>query len=83
MHGTEGPLLTWIKTTAAVSFRYYFMEWNPVGTAPFDLDLELAVIDYDGPHSLVFPCRRILGTWALGTWVNAETKQRVEVYPTH
>jgi len=59
------------------------MEWNPIGTAPFDLDLELAVIDYDGPHSLVFPCRRILGTWVLGTWVNAETKQRVEVYPTH
>src|SRR5262249_36522194 len=34
------------------------MEWQPVATAPFDRDLELAVIDYDGPHALVFPCRR-------------------------
>jgi hypothetical protein len=31
------------------------MEWQPITTAPFDRDLELAVIDYEGPHSLVFP----------------------------
>jgi hypothetical protein len=54
------------------------MKWNPIGDAPFDRDLELAVIDYDGTHTLVFPCRRVLGGW-----INAETKQRIEVRPSH
>ena len=51
---------------------------NPISTAPFDRDLELAVLDRDGVHALVFPCRRILGSW-----INAETKQRIDVWPTH
>jgi hypothetical protein len=51
--------------------------WHRVATAPFNLDLELAVIDAGGPHSLVFPCRRILCGW-----VDAET-QHVEVRPAH
>ncbi len=54
------------------------MEWQPIATAPFDRDLELAVINYDGTHALAFPCRRILGSW-----INAETKKKIEVYPTH
>jgi hypothetical protein len=54
------------------------MEWEPVATAPFDRDLELAVIDYDGKHALVFPCRRILGGW-----MDAVTKQRIDVNPSH
>jgi hypothetical protein len=54
------------------------MDWQPISTAPFEGVLELAVIDYDGPHALVFPCRRILRGW-----VNAETKERVDVRPTH
>jgi hypothetical protein len=54
------------------------MDWQPVSTAPFDRDLELGVLDRNGPHALVFPCRRILGGW-----VNAETKRRVELDPTH
>jgi hypothetical protein len=53
-------------------------EWTPIPGAPFDRDLELAVIDYDGPHALVFPCRRILNGW-----INAQTKARFEVRPTH
>ena len=53
-------------------------EWQPVATAPFDRELELAVINKDGEHALIFACRRILGGW-----VNAATRQRVEVYPTH
>jgi len=52
--------------------------WQPIATAPFDNDIELAVIDLDGAHALVFPCRRILGGW-----MNAETKERLEVHPTH
>lgn len=37
------------------------MEWQTIATAPFDRELELAVIGYDGVHALAFPCRRILG----------------------
>ncbi len=54
------------------------MHWFKVETAPFDRDLELAVIDFDGPHQLVFPCRRILGGW-----VKSTTKELVKVEPTH
>jgi len=52
--------------------------WQPISSAPFDCDLELAVIDGSGPHALVFACRRILGGW-----MNAETKERLDVRPTH
>jgi hypothetical protein len=52
--------------------------WRPISTAPFNEDLELAVIDSGGVHALVFPCRRILGGWVKG-----ETNSRLEVYPTH
>ncbi|HYA06335.1 MAG TPA: hypothetical protein VEF90_10630 [Xanthobacteraceae bacterium] len=52
--------------------------WRPISTAPFDRDLELAVIDSSGPHALVFPCRRLLGGW-----INAVSKIRIEVQPTH
>ncbi len=52
--------------------------WEHVSTAPFDRDLELAVIDNDGPHALVFPCRRIPGGW-----VKVETRERLDVRPTH
>jgi hypothetical protein len=52
--------------------------WQNVSTAPFDRDLELAVIDGDGPHVLVFPCRRILSGW-----MKVETKERLDVHPTH
>jgi hypothetical protein len=52
--------------------------WQPISTAPFDGDLELAVIESDGPHALPFPCRRILCGW-----IDADTKQRIDVRPTH
>lgn len=56
----------------------YTMMWQQISTAPFDRDLELAVIDADGPHPLVFPCRRILNGW-----MNAATRERLDVRPTH
>jgi hypothetical protein len=54
------------------------MEWQPITTAPFDRDLELAVIDYEGPHSLVFPCRRVLYGW-----LKSGTRQYIDLRPTH
>ena len=39
--------------------RQVLAMWQPASNAPFDCDLELAVIDRDGQHALVFPCRRI------------------------
>jgi len=53
-------------------------QWLPISTAPFNRDLELSVINYDGTHALVFPCRRILGGWT-----KAETGQRIDLQPTH
>ncbi len=52
--------------------------WKPISSAPFGSDLELAVVDRNGEHALVFPCRRILGGW-----IKAETQERIEVHPTH
>jgi hypothetical protein len=52
--------------------------WQPIASAPFDCDLELAVLDSDGPHALVFACRRILGGW-----MKMETRERLDVHPTH
>jgi hypothetical protein len=54
------------------------MQWQPISTAPFDRNLELAVFDKDKPHALVFPARRILRGW-----VDATTGETLEVYPTH
>ena len=52
--------------------------WQPVSTAPLDGDVELAVVDKDEPHALVFPCRQIPGGW-----LNAESKKWIDVQPTH
>ena len=62
----------------SINGRVFDTMWQPASTAPFDRDLELAVIDGNVPHALVFPCRRILGGW-----INAETKDRIDVQPTH
>lgn len=52
--------------------------WKPVSSAPYGRDIELAVIDRDGAHALVFACRRMDGGW-----VKAATGDRIEVNPTH
>jgi hypothetical protein len=52
--------------------------WQPIASASFDCELELAVIQQDEPHALVFPCRRIPDGW-----IDARTPRRVDVTPTH
>jgi len=56
------------------------MQWMPIASAPFDRDLELAVSETAGTRlfPLGFPCRRIDDGW-----INALTKRRVELEPTH
>ena len=53
-------------------------QWQAASSAPFDRDLELAVIDYKGVHALAFPCRRILNGW-----IEAASRKRINVRPTH
>ncbi|MGY6706790.1 MAG: hypothetical protein ACXIVF_00565 [Rhizobiaceae bacterium] len=52
--------------------------WNAASTAPFDRDIELAVIDDDGTHALVFACRRVEKGW-----IKSDTGDRLEISPTH
>ena len=52
--------------------------WHPISTAPFDRDLELAVIDLNVVRAIAFPCRRVLGGW-----IKAEIKTRLDVCATH
>ena len=54
------------------------MDWKPISTAPVERDLQLAVIDHDGPHALIFPCRR-----TPAGWVSVQTKRLIDVRPTH
>nr|WP_244672926.1 hypothetical protein [Mesorhizobium sp. 131-2-1] len=52
--------------------------WNPILSAPFDRDLELAVLDEDGEHALVFPCIKTRKGWK-----NAATGAYIDIHPTH
>jgi hypothetical protein len=52
--------------------------WDDISKAPFNRDLELAVVDNDGPHALIFACRRVIGGW-----INGETNKRIDVHPSH
>ncbi|PBB65224.1 hypothetical protein CK228_28540 [Mesorhizobium sp. WSM4312] len=52
--------------------------WQPIVTAPFSRILELAVLDEEGAHSLVFPCERT----EMG-WRNAIIGVPVDIHPTH
>ena len=53
-------------------------KWLPVSIAPTGIDLEVCVIDKQGIHALVFPCRK-----NGNDWVEASTKKHVEIQPTH
>jgi hypothetical protein len=67
-----------LKAGSAIGADLADMEWQLIATAPFDRDLELAVIDTSGIHTVVFPCRRNLRGWE-----EPNTKVPVEVHPTH
>lgn len=52
--------------------------WNPVTNAPYGRDLQLAVIDDDGVHALVFACQREFAGWR-----SVVTGAHVDIRPTH
>ena len=52
--------------------------WERIATAPYDCDLELAVIEGNLVHPLVFACRRVPDGW-----IKFSTRERVLVNPTH
>jgi len=70
--------LTHINAAGARRADPLQMDWQPITSAPFDRDLELAVLDGGNVHALVFPCRR-----TLDGWVKYATNERVRVQPTH
>jgi hypothetical protein len=78
--------LTWVNALKSIKVILERMtrpadvslSWLPVSTAPFDCELELAVIDSDGVHAIAFPCRRVLRGW-----IHAETSKRINIHPTH
>jgi hypothetical protein len=52
--------------------------WREINSAPFNEPIELAVLDGQEEHTLILPCRRVLGGW-----VNVITGRRVTIDPTH
>jgi len=52
--------------------------WEDIATAPYNRELELAVIEKGEVHSIVFPCRRVVDGWC-----DATTMTRLPVDPTH
>lgn len=52
--------------------------WEKISTAPYNRDLELAVIEGDHVYPLVFACRR-----TASGWTKVSAKERVAISPTH
>jgi len=52
--------------------------WEVIATAPYDRDLELAVVEGDQVHRLIFACRRVPSGW-----IKVATRERLVVSPTH
>ena len=51
---------------------------SELSAAPFNRDLELAVVDANGEHVMLNPCRRVVGGW-----IKAATKRPIKIRPTH
>lgn len=52
--------------------------WEPIASAPFDRDLQVAVVEGEDVHALVIRCRRVRQGW-----VSAATGKPIDVRPTH
>jgi hypothetical protein len=52
--------------------------WEEISTAPYNRDLELAVVERDRVYALVFACQR-----TPSGWIRVPSMERVVVSPTH
>ena len=52
--------------------------WEPIATAPYDRDLEVAVIEGGEVHALAFACRR-----KPKGWVDVRKGSPLFIRPTH
>jgi hypothetical protein len=52
--------------------------WQSIAIAPVNRDVEVAVIDNDGEHPIVVPCRR-----TTDGWIDAVSRRRLDIRPTH
>ncbi|WP_348631755.1 hypothetical protein [Mesorhizobium sp. M1D.F.Ca.ET.234.01.1.1] len=75
--GANRPKLIQIKAPDNFSAHADRM-WNPIASAPFGRNLELAVLDEDGLHALVFPCEK-----SREGWLHAVSGLRIDIRPTH
>lgn len=66
-----------IKAPGAICIHDGAM-WNLIASAPFGRSLEVAVLDEDGLHALVFPCEK-----GREGWKHAVTGARIDIRPTH
>ena len=75
-------MLQWMKSVHKARAEKHLHHdealWMDISSAPFNCDLQLSVINKDGTHVLVFPCRRVPDGW-----INSESNQRIDVKPTH
>ncbi|MFZ1989645.1 MAG: hypothetical protein WAW96_07710 [Alphaproteobacteria bacterium] len=78
MQGITVSILLFWPRMSPVNQTSSSEHWQAIENAPFDRNLELALIDRDGLHKVVFACRR-----TPGGWVNAKTRQPTDVHPTH
>ena len=65
------------KPTVAARYAYN-APWNPIASAPADVELELCVYDCEEYHTLAFPCRRN----GVG-WSDVRLNKMVPIRPTH
>lgn len=70
--------LLWASIYSMLKVQWSPDKWLPVSIAPFDTDLEVAVLDRQGAHALLFPSRRTKMGWA-----DATTQKRLDIEPTH
>jgi hypothetical protein len=71
-------VLIQIKACASHEAISYIMDWNPITSAPFERDIELAVLDQNGEHSVTFACRR-----SAEGWLSARSNRPIDIRPTH
>lgn len=52
--------------------------WHPINSAPYGVELELAIIDDEGEHVYELPSRR-----AVNGWIDAKWQSAIYFKPTH